>query len=418
VIRKQDLAHISCGFLMGGADVVPGISGGTVALILGIYDRLVRAVSRFDTTLLAHVRKGEWRAAARYVDLRFLATLGTGIAVGILGLASLMHYLLEDQEYVAVHSINRSANVLRLNVGTQTGGIEPGALLTVHRRKRDREHEDRYERIGAVRLQRYLDSRESAGTVRPAVAQPVGELTVAELRMDDVVTQPSTRRPFTLAVFFGLILGSSVLVGRMLPRWTVAAVLSAPAGTAFAFWLVGQFPVAPAEGNLYLFVCGMLAICAMILPGISGAFILLILGVYAEVTGLLRSVLSQQATPATLISIGVFCLGCAVGLLSFSKLLNWLLCRHRVVTLAGLCGFMAGSLRKIWPFKHDLTPDRAQLKFKLFNNVPPDLSDTTTWMIFAAMAAAAVCVFLLDWLTDGHDHQPHLDDAGVTGDDE
>ena len=101
---------------MGGADVIPGVSGGTVALIVGIYDRLVRAISRFDTQLLGHVRRREWRAAAEHVDLRFLVTLGLGIGTGILSLASLMHYLLEDQEHVAIHSIDRERNFVVLNV--------------------------------------------------------------------------------------------------------------------------------------------------------------------------------------------------------------------------------------------------------------------------------------------------------------
>jgi len=381
---------------MGGADVIPGVSGGTVALIVGIYDRLVRAISRFDTQLLGHVRRREWRAAAEHVDLRFLVTLGLGIGTGILSLASLMHYLLEDQEHVAIHSIDRERNFVVLNVGTQSGGVPVGTVCSVYRKNADT---DEFEVVGRLRIDRFTD--EGDESVRTAVAAPVGETNVGDLNIDDVVTQPSTRRPLTLAAFFGLILASTVLVARMVDRWTVGAVLTAIAGTAFAYWLVGRFPVAPWAGNGYLFLCGVLAICAMILPGISGAFILLILGVYSDVTGLLRTVLRGQAGVDTLVSIVVFVTGCVIGLLSFSKLLNWLLGRHRTLTMAALCGFMLGSLRKIWPFTRDLTPDQPQLKSKLFENVWPETLDANVVITFAVMIVAAAFVFALDRMTGG-----------------
>jgi len=408
VIQREDLAQIGRGFLMGGADVVPGVSGGTVALILGIYDRLVRAVSRFDTHLLGHLGKREWKAAAAHVDFRFLLALGIGIAGGILGLASLMHYLLEDQEYIGIHSIDREEETVTLNVGTRSGGVEPGTRCTVYRR---RENSRRFEEIGRLRLKEYVDEGEESGTVRTAVAVPAGDFSLSELQPEDAVAQPSRRRPLTLAAFFGLILASTVLVGRMVERWTVGAVLAAVAGGAFSFWLVGRFPVAPFEGYGYLFFCGLLAICAMILPGISGAFILLILGVYSQVTGLLRSVLRGRLDEETLISIVVFVTGCVVGLLSFSKLLNWLLGRYRTTTMAVLCGFMAGSLRKIWPFKRDLTPDQPRFKTKLFENVWPETFDGRVLATLAIMVLAAGFVFLLDRLTSGHTHQPHPDSA-------
>lgn len=407
MLRSEDFTHLGRGILMGGADVVPGVSGGTVALILGIYDRLVRAISRFDGTFLHHVRRGEWKRAAAHVDLRFLAALGTGIGLGILGLASLMHYLLEDQEYIAIHSLDRNSGIVKLNVGTASGGVEPGTLLTVYRREKPG---SAFQQIGQLRLQRYLEDVPERAAPRLAAAKPVDGLALARLKVSDVVSQPSQRRPFTLAAFFGLILGSTVLVGRMMERWTPGAVLTAVAGAALAYWLVGRFPIAPYEGRWYLFVCGLLAICAMILPGISGAFILLVLGVYSEVTGLLRSVLARSASPDVFLSIVVFVSGCVIGLLSFSKLLNWLLGRYRPVTMACLCGFMAGSLRKIWPFKHDLSPDQARYRFKLFENVWPRQFDETVWGIFGTMLAAAAVVFLLDWLTAGHEHAPHLEE--------
>ena len=291
---------------MGGADVIPGVSGGTVALILGIYQRLVTAISHFDVVLLGHLRKREWGKAAEHVDLAFLGALLGGIALGIGSLAGLMHYLLEHQ------------------------------------------------------------------------------------------------RQQTFAVFFGLIVASSALVGQMVSSWNWDTALLVVAGTAFAYLLVGlPFLQTPPDNAAYLFACGAVSICAMILPGISGAFILLILGKYYDVIGSLKSVLHLDITGQALETVGVFLLGAAVGLLSFSKVLNWLLDHHKSYTMAVLCGFMIGSLRKIWPFAKDLTPDVAKFKLKQFENVAPDFGDGSVWLSILLAVLAVVFVFVLDRLSNG-----------------
>lgn len=246
------------GFLMGGADIIPGVSGGTVALILGIYERLVTAISHFGLTLLVHLKRRQWSQAARHVNLRFLVALGSGIFCAIAGLAKLMHY-----------------------------------LLTNHQAP-------------------------------------------------------------TQSLFFGLILASSFLVGRMVLRWNVTSALGTLAGAGFAFWLVG-LPATEPQGYAYLFLCGMIAICAMILPGISGAFILIILGKYYDMVGHVSSLFDGTADASTFLALGVFVSGCVLGLIGFSKFLRWLLVRHESMTMAVLCGFIFGSLRKIWPFKKDFT---------------------------------------------------------------
>lgn len=299
---KQDLSFVARGMMMGGADIIPGVSGGTVALIVGIYNRLVTAISHFDVTLINHVRRKEWGAAANYIDLRFLVALGTGIASGILLLASTMHDLLDHQ------------------------------------------------------------------------------------------WQP------TLAVFFGLILASSVLVGRMVNQWSVATVACAAAGVVIAFVLVGIPGLQkPPDSNFYVFVCGMVAICAMILPGISGAFILLILGEYYRVTGLLKDVKSGDFSFETMTTLVVFACGCAFGLISFSKILRWLLARFTPQTMALLCGFMAGSLRKIWPFKVDHAP-LEEFKHKVFENVWPLQSDGDVILASGLIVIAAAFVFAAERL--------------------
>lgn len=389
---------------MGGADVVPGVSGGTVALILGIYDRLVRAVSRFDLQLLGLLRKREWTAAAEHVDLRFLATLGIGIASGIIGLASTMHFLLEDQEHISIHSLQPNSGTVRLNVGATHGGLAVGTRCSVLRRD---PKTAQYVTVAELTIESYEEAQGSGvSNVRLAVAKPVDGATIAKIETDDVVTHESTRRPLTMAAFFGMILASGILVAWMVDEWTIHRGVAAVIGAVASFLLVGPLAVPSGEGNIYLFFCGMLAICAMILPGISGAYILLILGVYSEVTGLLRSVVHRQANPEILFSIAIFIAGCAIGLVSFSKLLNRFLRRHRQTTIAVLCGVMLGSLRKIWPFKNDLTPDASRFRDKILENVWPESFNGQTVIAFGVMVAAAGAVFLLDRLTAGHEHHP------------
>jgi len=251
----QDAAMVLRGMAMGAADVVPGVSGGTVALVVGIYRRLVTAISHVDFTLLNLVRQRQWKAAAQRVDLRFMVFLMLGIATGILVFARVMKFLLEFHP-------------------------EP-----------------------------------------------------------------------TLAVFFGLISVSCILVARMVRHWTLGAVLLALVAAGAAFWLTGLLPTEAEVTYHYLFICGMIAICAMILPGISGAFVLLILGMYPPVIGVVGEVARGRLTGDNLVFLAIFGSGCALGLIGFSKILKVLLVRFESLTMAALAGFMLGSLRRVWPFQ-------------------------------------------------------------------
>lgn len=312
LIPGSDLVQIARGILMGGADVIPGVSGGTVALILGIYTRLVTAISRLDSHFLGHLTHGRWRAAWKYADLRWLCVLLTGIAIGVALLGSVMHHLLEEY------------------------------------------------------------------------------------------------RQFTLAAFFGLIAASSLLVGRMIHPFRVPSVALIAAGGAFAFWLV-QLPglSQPPEGLPYVFLCGVISICAMILPGISGSFVLLILGKYQEVTGIIKDAVHLRAGLDDLVTAVVFAAGCLVGLLSFSRFLRWLLARHQAATMSVLCGFMIGSLVRIWPFQ------RAVPGSESFENLPLSeiAVDGRFWGTLVIAVIAAGLVFVLDWATAGHEHVPLEPDA-------
>ena len=243
------------GVLMGIADTIPGVSGGTVAMVLGFYDRLVTAISRCDATLLRLVVGGRWREASERLDLRFLLTLGLGIGSGILVLATLMRGLLREYPL------------------------------------------------------------------------PVN------------------------AVFFGLVAGSCLLVGRGIGGWTKLRAALVLVAFVVAFELLG-FPegsIEPSGGRLELFASGAIAICAMILPGVSGAFLLKVMGQYEGIINLLAELAAGRATFESLVTLAVFACGCLAGLIGFSKLLRRLLGSHRESTLAVLTGAMCGSLRVLWP---------------------------------------------------------------------
>ncbi len=286
---------------MGAADIVPGVSGGTMALILGHYQRLVTAISHVDGTLLGLVRRGELLVAARYLDLRFLIGLLAGIATGIVGLASLMHYLLEHQQ------------------------------------------------------------------------------------------------AYTYAAFFGLILGSSYLVARRLKHWNATCIALLIVGSLVA-WQICRLTPAHAELTpLSAFLAATVAICAMILPGISGAFVLLLMGLYHPITELIKGLPRFEFTMQGLLIIASFGSGCLVGLLAFSHVLKWLLAHRHDPTMAFLVGLMLGSLYKIWPFQR-ATEASAQLPFKeqVFEHLWPTASSVSLPVVIALVITALMATLALE----------------------
>jgi len=304
---RHDFFNFGRGLLMGGADIIPGVSGGTVALVVGIYERLVTAISHFDLQLLKHVSQRQWRSAAAHVDLRFLFALGVGIILGILTFGSLMNQLLTTE----------------------------------------------------------------------------------------------ATRSLTLAGFFGAILASCVIVFRIV-QWKSSAELGfylflEIAAIVIAFGLTRISVRTGEEPALwYIFSCGVVAICAMILPGISGAFILLILGVYVHLTDYIRGIPRGEISPETVTTIAVFATGCAIGLISFSKVLRWLLGHHQSATMAVMCGLMLGALNRIWPFQNDMTPEIHNLKHKAYANYIPQVIDTEVIQCFIVAMLAGSAVLVLD----------------------
>jgi putative membrane protein len=148
------------------------------------------------------------------------------------------------------------------------------------------------------------------------------------------------------AFFFGLVAASIIYVGKQVSTWSTSAIIGFIVGTVLAYFITQLPPMGTGTETWYIFVCGAIAICAMILPGISGSFILLILGAY--------EVVITAASDRDIGILGVFALGCLTGLMTFSRLLNWMFKHHKNVTIAVLTGFLLGSISKLWPWKINL----------------------------------------------------------------
>lgn len=236
---------------MGAADVIPGVSGGTIAFITGIYEELLNSLKAIDLEAFKLLGKFKIVEFWKKINGSFLITVLAGVGTSILSLAKLMTYLLE-------------------------------------------------------------------------------------------------KHPIQIwSFFFGLILISAPLILRSVTRWKPGAILSFLLGIAIAYGITILSPTQTPEDLWFIFIAGALAICAMILPGISGAFILLLIGKYEYIIHALIEI--------NLPVIAVFIAGCVIGLLSFSKFLSWILAHHHNITIALLAGFMLGSLNKVWPWKEVLS---------------------------------------------------------------
>lgn len=289
------------GIAMGAADVVPGVSGGTIAFITGIYDELLRSIGAIPGAALLLLRgrvQDAWRAA----NANFLLILLGGILTSVFSLAKLITYLLED------HPI------------------------------------------------------------------------------------------LIWSCFFGLILVSVHLVGKEIQRWDLLRILGLILGIAFAYLITVAAPVQWSSSGLSLFFAGAIAICAMILPGISGSFILVLLGLYPVVLAAVKTLDIGTLT--------IFAVGCLVGILSFARVLSWMLERWRDLTLAFLTGLMLGSLNKVWPWKETLTwrtNSQGERTPLLEQNISPDSYASLTGqdpqlMLAVLMGVAGIVLVLgLEW---------------------
>ena len=282
------------GMAMGAADLVPGVSGGTVAFIAGIYEELLDTLGGLGLgTLRDLFKEGPLVTWKRY-NLGFLAALGVGIGVSAVLLAGALHHLLEHH--------------------------------------------------------------------------PV----------------------LLWSFFFGLVAASVPFMLRDIPRRAFAgpALVMLLTGAVIAWWLTGLPPLMQGHHPAFLFGAGAIAICAMILPGISGSFILVILGAYSSVIGALKSF--------DVVRIVAFASGALSGLLGFSKGLGWIFRRHRELAMALLSGFLIGSLRKLWPWKENLQPlfthSDGRVEY-LQANISPGIHADPQWVLaLVSMAAGALLV--------------------------
>lgn len=296
------------GMLMGAADIVPGVSGGTIAFITGIYDRLIAAISAVDHRVALLVLRGQWRAAGEAIDGGFLLALGLGIATSIASLAHLLSWLL--------------------------------------------------------------------------------------------LTYPL----LVWAFFFGLIAGSALVLVRHVQHWRALTLAMLALGIAVAAAIALSPATRLGDGYPALFVAGFVAICAMILPGISGSFILVLLGMYGTV---LAAVESFDLPSLAILGAGAVC-----GLLAFSRLLNWLLTRFHAVCMALLTGFLIGSLLVVWPWKAardtaagGVAPDSGILQWPLtpgaFVELTGEPSRVAACLLLMLVGLAAVWLIERRWGDDG-----------------
>lgn len=292
----QYLRLFLTGFAMGAADIVPGVSGGTMAFILGVYENLIDAIKSFNLDAIRLLLNLRFQALMDQVSLRFLVALGVGLLSAILLLSSFLSATMDD---------------------------------------------------------------------------PNGRILL-------------------FAFFFGLVLASILTIGVKV-RWNLSAALTFVAGTIAAFVIVNVVPAEADHSYAYLFVSGMIAITAMILPGISGSFMLLILGQYDYV---LSAVSNRDLPPIIVVGLGA-----VVGIIAFSRVLSYLLSRYYNLTVALLVGFMAGSLWKIYPWKQCLESDldrHGDFRCLLEQNIAPDANSES----FAFAVALLIIGFLLVNLLD------------------
>lgn len=283
---------------MGAADVVPGVSGGTIAFITGIYEELINSIKSVNAEALRKLFKEGIGAFWSHINGTFLVVLFAGILTSVLSLAKGLNYLLE--------------------------------------------------------------------------------------------TQPLLVWSF----FFGLIIASALIISKSIEKWSLGAIIGLTVGAVVAYGITVISPSETSESLPFVFLSGAIAICAMILPGISGSFILLLMGKYKFII--------ESLSEINLVVILVFMAGCLVGLLSFARLLSWMFKNYKNLTISILTGFMIGSLNKVWPWKITLetTVDRhGEVVPVLQKSILPNHFDGNPQTLWCALLAVAG--FLIIWLLEG-----------------
>lgn len=248
---NQYIANFLKGMGVGSANVIPGVSGGTIALITGIFERLINALKSFNLTAIKLFFTGKFKEFAKHTDLWFLASVGSGVVVAILTIARIFEYLFANY--------------------------------------------------------------------------PI----------------------YLWSFFFGMILVSIYYVGITIEKFNLKVVVSFIIGTAIALFIAFGTPAKENSNFIYLIICGAVATCSMILPGLSGSFVLVLMGNY-------QLIMIEAVNDLNLKILLPVVLGGVVGLLAFSHLLSWIFKNYRDITIAVLTGFILGSMPIIWPWKNDV----------------------------------------------------------------
>jgi putative membrane protein len=246
---KDFIIHILKGMGMGAANVIPGVSGGTIALITGIFERIINAIKSIDIVAFRLLFKGKIKELLAHVDFYFLLAVFVGMLISVISLARLFEFLFQSY--------------------------------------------------------------------------PV----------------------YIWSFFFGLILASIFFVGKTIGKWSYSVILTFVLGAAIAIWVSFMNPASPNDSFFYLMLCGVVAICSMILPGLSGSFVLILMGNY-------ELVMIDAVNDANFKVLLPAILGGIIGIVAFSHLLSWIYGKYKDQTISTLTGFILGSLSILWPWKN------------------------------------------------------------------
>lgn len=292
------------GMGMGAANVIPGVSGGTIALITGIFEPFIHSLKSINVTAAKLLLTGKWKAFSRHINLPFLIAVFLGIGISIFSLAKLLGYLFEHY--------------------------------------------------------------------------PV----------------------LVWAFFFGLIMASVYYVGKTIEKWSFSVIINLLTGTAVALAITFFRPAQENDQLYYLLICGVVAVCSMILPGLSGSFVLVLMGNYQLV--MIDAV--SELNLKILIPVGI---GAVVGLLAFSHLLSWIFKKYKNETIALLTGFMTGSLLLLWPWKEELyvRNDTGEIVLNRsgeyllegYRFLAPDMGSGQTWVAILCILAGLLSIVLIEW---------------------
>ncbi len=295
------------GFAMGAANVIPGVSGGTIALITGVFEKLIHSLKSIDHVAVSLLFKGQFKAFSSHINFPFLFAVFSGAVLSVFTLARLLAYLFDNF--------------------------------------------------------------------------PV----------------------FIWAYFFGLIAASVYFVGRNIKKWTVSVLFLFVVGAFLAAWISSMNPAEGNENILYLVLCGMVAVCSMILPGLSGSFILILMGNYELVA--IEAINEFRLDILIPVFIGIF-----VGLLIFSRFLSWIFRNYRNHTFSVLTGFIAGSLIILWPWKDPvykldeagrvfIRPDGSPV-IQNYQRFLPDVLSSEVIIAFLLMLSGFLTIWLIEKIAE------------------